>query len=231
MLILFCTAFATIGMNALTTTEKQIDTGRKIKLDVISIYNTFFDIRRQLRMGIEFQAPLELKRKITKISLSHNLHMDIGQFDHYKYIKYHDFFNTQGGFYAIENDVRTFGGHLIYGVKCNFNRPAHKKLRYFSGLLLDLQLFKKHIRTTDERNNQKSTDNYRQLRLGIGNEYGIEIPIFKRLSLELKAAVLAGIFTVKSRSDAPLIKPYKAMWYDVEQRFWLIPRLNICYAL
>lgn len=202
----------------------EIPSDRIIKLDLASVYNTFFDIRRQLRVGLEYQ--IEFKN-----NLQHTFHLDFGQYDHYSFNKYHDFFNQNSGFYAIRQDVRTFGAHCLYGLKYTFKKSESRKFHYFSCLVSDFNFFKKHIKTFNELNSEKSIENNHQFRIGLGPEIGIETRLYKRFSLEIKTAILFNLITVKSKEDSPNIKPYKALWYDVQHTYWLIPRINLCYAL
>lgn len=202
----------------------ETPSNRIIKIDLASVYNTCFDIRRQLRIGLEYQVKFQNK-------LQHTFHLDFGQYDYYSFIKYHDFFNQNTGLYAIRQDVKTYGAHFLYGLKYSLTKDRNRKVHYFSCLVTDLNFFKKHIKTTNELNSEKSIENNHQFRTGIGPEIGFETKLYKRFSIELKSAIIFNAFTAKSKYDSPNIKPYKAVWFDEQHSFWLIPRINLCYDL
>lgn len=197
---------------------------KKIKLDIISVYNTVFDVRKQLRMGLEYQV------KSSKL-ISQTYHLDFGMYDSYRFDKYYDFFGTNGGIHKDETNVKTFGFQFLYGLQYNFKRPEIKKTKYFTSLILDINFFNKDIRKHNTKTDERESHSLRQFRTGIGPELGLEFKLTNRFSLEAKSALILKLLTIKSDADSPNIKPYKALWYDTYHSFWFIPRLNLCYAL
>lgn len=204
--------------------QMKIKTASSIKLDLVSVYYTFFDVRKQLRFGVEYQPATY--RKITPV-----YHLDAGLFDRYKFNKYFDFFNTSGGMYHIETNVRTIGFHFISGIKYNVKPALNKKYTLFLSIQNDLNCFKKDIQTQNSKTYASTKDSENQIRMGLGPEMGLYCHLKNKFSLELKTAFFLKLFTLKSKQDSPDIKPYKAVWYDTYHTFWIIPRINICYDL
>lgn len=195
-----------------------------IKLDLVSVYYTLFDVRKQLRFGVEFQPTTH--RKITPV-----YHLDAGLFDSYKFNKYFDFFNTSGGMYRIETNVRTIGFHFISGIKYNLKPALNKKYTFFLAIQNDLNCFTKDIQTHNHKTHASTYDSENQIRMGLGPEIGLYYHLKNKFSIELKTAFFLKLFTLKSKKDSPDIKPYKAVWYDTYHTFWIIPRINFCYDL
>lgn len=202
----------------------KIKTAPSIKLDLVSVYYTLFDVRKQLRFGVEYQSA-SYKR------ISPVYHLDAGLFDSYKFNKYFDFFNTSGGIYHIETKVKTIGFHFISGIKYNIKPALNKKYTLFLALQNDLNCFKKDIQTHNSKTNESTKNSENQIRMGLGPEIGLYCHLKSKFTIELKTALFLKLFTLKSKQDSPDIKPYKAVWYDTYHSFWIIPRINICYGL
>jgi hypothetical protein len=195
---------------------------KQIKLDLISIYNTIFDVREQYRLGIEYQFH-------HNHSLSSNFHLDFGQYDKYEFYKYHNYYSPD--FYFNRSTVSTYGFHFIYGLKKTFKRPNNKKISYFTSLCNDVNIFRKIIKDFNSKTNESTDKNNNQFRLGLGPELGLEFKLYKNIKLEAKSVVFINLLTLKLNPESPNIKPYKGVWYDINHNFWIIPRLNICYEL
>lgn len=193
-----------------------------MKLDLVSVYYSVFDVRKQFRLGTEYE-------RTGNSRFSAVYHIDLGMYDYYVYYKYYDFFNSNTIQPYDESKVRTYGFHFIYGYKYHLQRNQRRKSGYFVSLQSDLNYFWKNINEYKTRTYQSSNKNYSQIRLGIGPEAGFSFQLNTKFAFELKTAIFFNSFSLKSDPDAKTIKPYKALWYDTTQTFWIIPRINFCY--
>lgn len=196
---------------------------KQIKLDFISVYYSLFDVREQFRIGLEYEQPLNHKFNV-------NYHLDLGVFDHYQFNKYYQFFPNNTNAYKELTDVTTFGFHFLYGFKYRLNKPE-KKVNLFSGLICDFNFFNKKSIKNNSLDNSKEISRYQQYRLGVGPELGMSFKLYKGFSLEIKSAVLFKLLTIKTKENAPMIKPHKSLWFDLYHNYWIIPRINLCYEI
>ena len=92
---------------------------RYIKLDLAPLYSVFFDVRKQARIGLEYQWGME-KRSF------YGIHADGGIYDDYNFYKYYDFFNTGEGFRYMLRNVKTYGFHVLPAWHYRLSRNTEK---------------------------------------------------------------------------------------------------------
>ncbi len=194
-----------------------------VKLDIIPLYSVLFDVRKQLRLGLEYQRNTD-KRYFRAI------HLDAGLYDDYTYFKYHDFFNQDGGLYHTRQDVKTYGFHLMPAWHYSLSRPGSvKRIKCLAGITTDLNMFAKKIKTFNSKTLDASDQTFRQARLGMGIHIGMTYRISPVFHVELKGILIAKLITWQSDKDMKNIKPFKSVWFDDHQNFWFIPQINLCY--
>ncbi len=219
--LIFLFIFYSKYLNCFSIFIDTIPEKKQIKLDVVSVYYSLFDVREQIRIGIEYEHGFNKKWNM-------NYHLDFGVFDRYQYNKYFQFFPNNTNGYKEQTDVTTFGFHFLYGLKYKF-KTSSKKLRPFVGLLSDFNFFNKKSVKYNTLDHSTEKSKYQQYRIGLGPEIGMSFKLYKRICIEMKTAMLLKLFSFKTKDDSPMIKPHKALWYDVYHSYWIIPRLNVCY--
>lgn len=191
-----------------------------IKFDFVTVYNTIFDIRKQYRLGLEYET-----RDSSQWSQCY--HLDFGVFDKYKFYRYYSFYDEDA--YHEMTAVKTYGFHFLYSLKYTFKRSLEKKLRYFAALTADANFFKRKNKEYSSQTLISDFSKQHQFRLGIGPDLGVNFSLFKRFTLELKSAMLFKVYTWKSNKEGLFLRPNKAVWYGTQHDFWILPRINLGY--
>lgn len=194
------------------------------RLDIIPLYDVFFDSHLQLRAGIEYERLLSKK-------LSACIYVDGGLYDKYDFIKYYDFFNQNQGMYSLKQTVTTAGFHLLPA--CNyyfyfFRRKPNRN--FFSGTVMDFSWYHK---TTDSYNSltaATSSDSYNQIRLGMGLNLGFQNRFRKHFLYELKTTMAVKIFNSISKEGVNPIRAMDAQWTSPNYNFWWVSNIKIGYV-
>jgi hypothetical protein len=194
-----------------------------IKVDLVPFYSVLFDTRKQVRVGIEYQVENYKKH-------FWGVHLDAGMYDDYTYFKYYDFFNQNTGLYFKQQDVKAYGFHLMPAwhyrlAKCGSN----KKVQCHIGVTADINAFEKIVKNYHSQTSEKNRYTFKQGRVGLGVHGAAAWRLASYFRMELKTILVARVFMLQSESGMKDIKPYKALWFDDRQRFWLIPQLSVCY--
>ncbi len=194
-----------------------------VKLDILSLYNVFFDSKKEIRAGVEFERNIN-----ENFSLFH--HIDAGLYDQYNFYKYYDFFNEDGGLHYTRQHVTSYGVNLIQGV--NYKLPLFKKSKrfsYFVSSLIDLHYYWKELKTTNSLNNNLLQDSHHQLSGGIGLGIGAKYRISKHFFVEAGTSITASLFNLLN-TDENKIAVLDAHWNTANYKFWGISHIQICYA-
>jgi hypothetical protein len=203
----------------------QADSFRRhsVKLDMVPLYSVLFDVRKQVRLGVEYQVQSSGKQ-------FRGIHLDAGLYDDYTFYKYYDLLNQSGGLYYVRQDVKTYGFHALPEWHYWFSRltPA-RRLRFLGGITADVNMFEKKIKSYNSRTQERYRQTSRQARLGLGVHLAAALRLSPFLHIELKAVFIAGVIKLNSETEMKSIKPYKAVWFDDKQNFWFIPQINIAY--
>ncbi|NCO55627.1 MAG: hypothetical protein GW876_09550 [Bacteroidetes bacterium] len=195
-----------------------------IKLDIIPLYNIFFDTRVQIRIGAEYEKVFSKKSSLS-------VYIDGGLYDKYKFIKYYDFFNQQQGLYSVEQDISIIGFHIIPSYNYHFYTfKNHFNEKLFSSLLLDYGYYSKKLNSYNSQTKESSFDNYNQNKLGVGIGIGYKNRFSKHFSLEIKTSFITKIFNSVSDNGRLPIKSLDAQWTSTNYNFWWISNLKIGYA-
>jgi hypothetical protein len=195
-----------------------------IKIDIFPMYYDFFDYRKQLRMGTEYERILN-----DRYSLSCDL--DFGLFDDYKFVKYYDFFGQNGGMYSIEQAITIKGFHLTPAFNRILFRSKKKDSRnVFCSALADINVYRKKLDYFNSRTSEKYADDYSQTRLGLGIGIGARYGIGQHFFAEISTSFLGRIFYSISIKDVNIIKPLNAQWTDSRNNFWWVSHIKFGYA-
>lgn len=194
-----------------------------VKLDLVPLYSVCFDVRKQVRLGVEYQL-------ISGKKQFNGIHLDAGLYDDYSFYKYYDFLNQSGGLYYVRQDVKTYGFHVLPEWHYRFSRlESKRRMQFLGGITADVNLFEKKIKTYNSRTLERYSERSRQARLGLGVHLAATCRLTPFLHVEMKAVLITRLIMLNSGSEMKMIKPYKAVWFDEGQNFWFIPQLNISY--
>ncbi|OFX32752.1 MAG: hypothetical protein A2X08_06815 [Bacteroidetes bacterium GWA2_32_17] len=197
---------------------------KSIKIDLLPLYNDFFDNRVQIRVGCEYEQEFLKKSSVS-------CYIDAGLYDKYKFIKYYDFFNQQQGLYSIEQDVLIIGFHIIPSYNYYFYTfKNHPNEKLFSSIVLDFGYYKKELTYYNSQTNDRYSDSYNQNKLGVGLSLGYENQFGKHFSLEIKTSFLTKVFNYVSENGRISIKSLDAQWTSTNCNFWWVSNLKIGYA-
>ncbi len=195
-----------------------------IKLDIVPFYFDFFDIRQQIRIGVEYE------HVINKKSFA-SFYLDAGLYDKYIFIKYYNFFNEGQGMYSIKQNVTIKGFHL----KPSYNYSVifigkKKHLGIFISSNLDFNYYEKEFDSYNSMLQIKTEDSYHQFKMGIGFGMGVKYLLSKHLFVELKTSINTKLFRIISKNNVNEIKSIDAQWINSNNQFWWVSEMKIGYA-
>lgn len=195
-----------------------------IKLDLVPVYFDFFDTRKQIRMGVEYERRLNDKSFAA-------MGADFGMFDHYLYVKYYDFYNEGPGLYSVETNVRNLGFHVMPSYNYFIWKAAHKaNTGIFSGAIIDFHLYQKLLNNYNTLTGSSYQERYFQTRMGAGISLGGRYGIGRHFFLDVRSSLFGKIFKTISVNHVPEIKPLNANWSNQKQNLWWVTSLNLSYA-
>lgn len=194
------------------------------KVDLVPLYFDFFDYRKQIRAGIDFEM------KVTKRSFV-SLYWDMGLYDDYKFTKYYNFFNQGTGFYSEDQRINIRGFHFMPSYIYYFWRSKVKLNQgMYAGAIVDFNYYRKNLETYNSQSGESSSGMKHQVRMGAGLSLGGKYYFGSHFFAEIKTSFLAKIFELSSQTYVPLIKPVNAQWVDKKNNFWWVSNLNFGYA-
>lgn len=195
-----------------------------LKIDLLSMYNTFFDNKVQIRIGAEYE-------KLIQKNSSISCYLDIGVYDKYNFIKYYNFFNENQGMYSVKQNVTVKGFHLLPAYNYFFYNSKKNNERYaFVSAMLDFSCYKKNFSYLNSQTLETDKNSYNQKRTGIGLGLGVKNNLGKHFSIELKTAFFTKIFVYISNIDKQTIRPMNSQWNSQNLNFWWINNLKIGYV-
>lgn len=224
LLFLILFVFGNIYSCLLFSKEKSSinKTSTIIQLDLTSNYYTFFDTRQQLRLGVEYQYLLSKHHFISSF-------IDLGQYDHYHFIKYDDVLNTQN-FYT-DKKLSLIGFHYLVGLNYFIKTSSHKSHQgVYVGIITDHSLYSKSFRLYDSKTQSITHSNYQQVKFGTGVSSGIQFHISDHLMMEGKTSFLVKLMNQTSGFNNLPISSMIAQWNDTNSNFWWISQLKIGYV-
>ena len=194
-----------------------------IKLNLLPIIPAI-NGNNQKWIGIEYERFLNQRMSVSAM-------VDVGLFEDYTFIKYHDFFDENGGFSYTQQKAKTWGYHFIPSFKYYFLITKKKKGQgfYVAGNLDFNQYFKK----TEDYQSQYSSYNYTYsstTRMGAGATLGGQYVVFSRLVVDLNISIFTTLFSINQGEDATTIKPLHAIWTFNNDQSWGTVNLMIGYA-
>jgi hypothetical protein len=195
-----------------------------IKLDLVPAYYDFFDYRKQIRVGLEYERTLNQKAFISS-------DIDIGLFDEYTFCKYYDFFNQNQGTYFIRQDATIKGFHLIPAYNYYLFRSKKKPNQgVFAGGLVEYRFYQKKLDIYNSQTFEKTSEKYKQTTLGAGVQVGVKYSFGKHFFLGFRTSFTMKILNHISEKDVNEIKALNAQWTDSKNRFWWVTNLKVGYA-
>jgi len=214
-------AFSTSVVHA----QKDTVTFRNaLKIDLVPVYYDFFDTRKQIRLGIEYERQLNEKSFAA-------IGADFGMFDHYTYIKYYDFYNQGPGLYSVETIVKNLGFHLLPSYNYFLWKSRNNNnTGLFAGCIIDFHLYQKILNSTNELNATGYTEKYFQTRMGAGLSLGGRFGMGRHFFADFRSSLLGKLFRTTSINNVPQIKPLNAHWTNRKYTLWWVTSLNISYA-
>lgn len=195
-----------------------------VKLDMVPLYFDFFDTRKQIRIGFEYE-----RRFTPRGFLAFNF--DVGMFDDYDFIKYHDFFNQTTGFYATKTHVKNYGIHFMPSYNYLFwkaRKMANTGL--FASGIIDFHYYQKILNSENGLDGSNYTSKYFQTCMGAGFGLGGRVGLGRHFFIDLRSSLLGRVFRVISIEDVPQIKPLNATWTNRKYTIWWVNSLQLSYA-
>lgn len=218
-LLLFC------SLAEAQTTSKPDSPVRNnlVKLNLLPLFPAFNGHNRKW-VGVEYERFLNQKMSISIMA-------DVGLFEDYTFIKYHDFFDENGGFYFTQQKVKTQGYHFIPSFKYYFLTTKRKTGQgfYVAGNLDFNQYFQK----SELYHSQNNTYDYSSSltsQMAIGTTLGGQYVAFSRLVIDLNISVFTRLFSLNSGPEEFEIKPLHAAWVFNNNKSWATVNLMIGYA-
>lgn len=195
-----------------------------VKIDLIPFYYDFFDYRKQIRMGIEYERKINQKYFFAS-------ELDIGLFDEYNFTKYYDFFSQNLGMFYIKQNVQIKGFHFIPSYNyCLWRSKIKVDQGLFGGGNIEYRLYHKKLDYYNSQTNESSSDAMNQTTIGAGVNLRIKYLLFKHFYCELKTAFSVAFYNHRSTNNPNFIKSLNAQWTDNKNRFWWVSNIKICYA-
>lgn len=195
-----------------------------LKLDLISLYNTFFDARIQVRTGLEYERTTGSKSFLSG-------YLDLGLYDKYVFKKYYDFFNQNQGMYFIKQNVSVKGFHFIPGYNY-FVYQSKRKIHHglFFGGNMDINFYQKKLEFYNSQTSAKYSQKYNQTKLALGLSMGWKCNFNSHWFIELKTSTFASVYTKISDENMKAIRPLISQWNAPKYNFWWLSNIKICYA-
>ena len=194
------------------------------KLDLMPLYNTFFDTRIQVRAGIEYERKINFKSFLSG-------YLDIGIYDKYVFRKYYDFFNENGGMYFVDQDVAINGFHMIPGYNYFIFQSKRKTNQgLFLGGNIDFNFYRKKLKFYNSQTFEKYTQKYNQSKLALGLSLGWKWNLDPHFFIELQTSMFAVVLKNTSAENVKAIRPIISQWNDPKYNYWWVSNLKICYA-
>ena len=194
-----------------------------IKLNLIPI-SALINGHNQKWVGIEYE-------RFLKQNLSVSLAADVGLFEDYSFIKYHDYFNEHDGFSYTQINSQTWGYHLKPSIKYYFLTTKSKKGQgFYLGGMLDFNQYFNNTEIFKSRPNSTNQYGLTTGRLCAGTLLGAQYVAFSRISIDLNISIVACLITINSSDDFKEIDPLNAIWVFNGNTGWSTVNLMIGYA-
>lgn len=206
----FIVVFSIIFSQAVNSQENKDSLCLKnsLKLDLIPLYNTFFDTRIQVRVGFEYERKINVKSFLSG-------YLDIGIYDKYVYRKYYDFFNQYQGMYFTDQDVAVNGFHIIPGYNYFIFQSKRKTNQgLFLGGNIDFNFYRKKLKFYNSQTSERNSQKYNQSKLALGLSLGWKWNLDSRFFIELQTSMFA---VVLKNTSAENIKSYKTYNFTMER--------------
>lgn len=195
-----------------------------IAIDVIPLYYDFFDYRKQIRVGFEYERKLNSKWLMSCA-------LDGGLFEEYSFVKYYDFFNQNQGFYSVKQDILIKGFHIL--PSCNYSLFQSKSKSgqgVFCGGILDINYYRKKLNSFNSQTSEKRTEAYSQIRMGAGVCLSAKYDLGFHIFAEIKTSLFCKFLCSISENNAYPVKPLNSQWTSTNNNFWWISNIKFGYA-
>jgi hypothetical protein len=194
-----------------------------LSVDLVPLYNVFFDSRNQTQFGAEWDY------RISDVDFL-SLYCHFGQYDNYNFYKYYDFFSEETGLYFSRQKVKVSGFHIVPGYNRVVFQIRNEGNEIFAGLLSDFSFYKKTKETYNSLSGSQSAYTYYQTRLGIGPTIGVRSKISGRITIELKSAFATRLFMRLTETDQVPITAKNGLWTSRNGLFWWTGNIKIGYV-
>lgn len=194
-----------------------------IKLNLLAA-GQFLNGHNEKWIGIEYERFIHRKMSVALMS-------DVGLFEDYTFIKYHDFFDEHGGFAYTQQRTRTIGYHLLPSFRYYLWTTKNKSGQgiYLSGLL-DFNQYYKKTEVYHSLSKTYSYSNTSTTRFGFGTSLGGQYIAFSRLVIDLNISIFARVFDSANQQNTSEIEPLNAIWISSENKAWMTINFMIGYA-
>jgi len=210
------------------TSRAQSDPGKLIRKNLIKInlisLPPLFNNLNQKWIGLEYQRLVSEK---TSLSLT----FDVGRFEDYTFIKYHDYFDEHGGFSYTREEVTIPGIHIIPAVNYFLVHSSSKVGQgiYVGGRLNYYQYFMKK-QVYESSTDQTTTAHNSTLRFDVGCGVGAQYLAFNRFTLDLNISLFTKIYSNSSNQQYQELYPENSFWRSNDSSTWATINLMFGYA-
>jgi len=194
-----------------------------IKINLISLPPLFNNLSQKW-IGLEYQ-------RIINEKLSLSLLTDFGIFQDYRFTKYHDFFDENGGFSYTQEDVFIPGYHIIPSINYYFIRSKTKAAQgiYVAGKFDYYHYF---MKTDIYHSSTNQTESYKNstYRFNIGCGLGAQYVVYERFTLDLNVSLFTKLFSKSTSEEVPELYPENSFWRSSDNSSWATVNLMLGYA-
>jgi hypothetical protein len=194
-----------------------------LKINLLPIFPAI-NGHNQKWIGLEYDYLISNK-------LSFSMMADVGLFEDYTFIKYHNFFEENGTFSNTRQEVRTWGYHLIPSASYHFLEIGKMRGRgFYLGGNLDFNQYFRKSETTESISMERSEYSYHTSRFSIGATLGVQYIAWSRLVIDLNISLFVKLFTINSEGTINEIDPLHATWVFYNGDAWSTVNLMIGYS-
>lgn len=191
-----------------------------IKINLIPFTNSISG-HNQKRIGIEYEHLLNP-------NLSLYCPLDFGLYADYTFIKYADFFDEEEGFSYRQQDVSTWGYHILPSIKYYFLISKKKVGQgFYAAGNLDFNQYFTESDLYYSLNDTYKNENYSTTRLAIGCTLGGQFIAFSRLVIDLNISIFTSLFSSGAGEET---KPLQTSWIFNNNKAWSTVSFSLGYA-
>lgn len=222
--VLLILTFTIVVANAQESKQSEVVShDHLIKLNLLPIFPAI-NGHNQKWAGLEYNW-------LHSKTLSLDIMLNAGLFEDYTFIKYHNYFEEDGGFCNTRQEVRTWGYHIIPSIRYHFLNIGKIKGRgFYLGGNIDFNQYIKTIRTIESLTGEESSYNCSSIRFSMGATLGGQYILWSRIVVDVNISLYAKLFAINSDGNNNEIDPLHATWLFYNGDAWSTLNVMIGYS-